>query len=439
MVDFGFGFKGVAVRLCFVVFVFSAVSCGVGASETSLGAGPSTVGFLRMVGGGYSEGVVTVSTAGAEWLNVSSHVDGAVKDWLVIEGVGVDGSFLLGPGGRTDLNVVVRLPDNVSVGNYSGTILLQGRPVNRVEGDITVGAGVVLSVVVEVVGDVVRSYSLGLVSVRDVESGSLVEFVVPVLNTGNVPVTPQVDVVVFDELGKDAVSVRSYGNTEVKASRTERIIVSIPSGDLSVGKYRADVSADGGQMQEIFFDVLDVGAFSLKGELNEVRSDRIWSSVGDRVRLAAFFRNNGVLPIEGAVFRGDAYLINEQDGSRVPAGKVESGVLNVSGGETAVLVSYFSPESVGRYIVRGRVFYGGAGTRSRDVILNVNGSAVTSGAVDKAANVSSGGNLTAAANAPDEVAGNGRLFYLVVGLVFVCGLFLIVAVMVLRLRGGGKG
>ncbi|VVB54355.1 Uncharacterised protein [uncultured archaeon] len=356
-------------NLCVVVAVLTALMGY--ASAVSLGAGPAVVEFPEMIKGGYAEQVITVSTAGDEPLIVKSEVTGEIKSWASVE---EGGTFKLDPAARRDVKIMVNLPIDVPNGRYEGIIYFRAAPASSASGEgtgLSLGAGVGIRVGITVSDKQVEKYELRQVGVKDTEIGFPAEFTATLANTGNVRLVPKITITIMDELKKRTIKTFDYAETEIKPTSSETITIKVPTNGIDVGKYTAKVTADNGQEQEVFFNVLEKGTLALKGILREVKAEKVWVEEGEMVKIVATLENTGELPIEGAIFKGEAYLVDDAYGTRKLVGTFESDQMDVPKEKTVELSSYYTPAIGGRYVIRGEVAYGGKRTQSKDTILNV--------------------------------------------------------------------
>ncbi|MFH1055782.1 MAG: hypothetical protein V1744_06805, partial [Candidatus Altiarchaeota archaeon] len=68
------------IGIFLTLLLLSGTVCAV-----SIGAGPSTIDFGKLVRGGYAEETITVSTSGDEDLSCTVEFSGDLKDWLTVD------------------------------------------------------------------------------------------------------------------------------------------------------------------------------------------------------------------------------------------------------------------------------------------------------------------------------------------------------------------
>ncbi|MFQ5648232.1 MAG: hypothetical protein ACE5FW_03260, partial [Candidatus Aenigmatarchaeota archaeon] len=90
-----------------------------------------------------------------------------------------------------------------------------------------------------------------------------------------------------------------------------------------------------------------------------------WAVAGNPVKIEAWFKNTGELNVL-AKFKGEAKFSNTL------VAVLESEELEAPVGQTTVLKTYFTPEEVGQYTVKGYILYDGKVTEEKESIVNVN-------------------------------------------------------------------
>ncbi len=349
------------VALAFLLLAASA-------SAVSIGAGPSTIDFGKLVRGGYAEEEVTVSTSGDEDLTCTVEFLGGLKDWLSVD---VGDSFELPANSRVRLKAVVQPPLDAGNGVYEGAIYIKAGPTSSAEGGtgMVVGAGTRISVKAEITGEESVSIIVRNLRVSDTEVGYPIPFSGSVVNSGNVRVKPVFDVTVADASGSEVAS-KTHDELEVLPTRMEDFEFTIPSTGLKVGAYSADVKVhEGGELmynQTLPFNMLEEGSWSVSGELKEIILNVESASPGEAVKALAVFKNTGQVKVN-AKFKGEASLEGRLQGV------VESDELTVTPGETVNMEFYYTPSEAGNYLLRGYVLYNGVKTDTKGVILAVGG------------------------------------------------------------------
>jgi hypothetical protein len=328
--------------------------------------------FSKMIRGGYAEKFIHLSSSEAVTISSKITVSDSIAEWVTFEqGTVVD----VPQDTDVKLRMIVRLPDNIANGVYNGTITIIAEPKESSGDENTMGvvSGIILRTSIEVTGEQIYAFSVGEISVGNTEFGIPVQISAKIKNNGNVAVKPLVKVSISDNDGREILAY-DYKNTTILASESKNIIFAVPSEAIKESQYWANVSfyyEDGKLVKDarITFDVLEKGAFRIKGELVQV-INKVWAKVGDVVKIDAIFENQGEL-ITNAKFQGEVYL------GDTLVSTITSEQLSVSPGEKVNLTTYFTPEKGGKYLVKGYVVYSEKLSEIKESVINVNSSAST--------------------------------------------------------------
>jgi len=335
----------------------------------SIGAGPSTIDFGKLVKGGYAESQVTVSTSGDEELTCTVEYEGDIKDWLTTD---KGNQFTIAPNSRANIKLIVQPPANAANGRYEGALYIKAAPTSTIEGGtgLVVGAGVKIKIVAEISGDEVVSYKLKSASVSNTETGYPIKFTTIIQNTGNVKVKPTVKIDIYDVSGTLKKS-QTQSKDDILPTVESTTAIEIPSDGLDVARYTAKITL-GNEEQTLTFNILDKGTLALKGVLKTVQLNKIWAEVGETVKISGSVENTGEVLIQGAKLNVEVYMIDEryQTEKLVKTFTSEEN-LDVPVGQTIDLVAYFTPSTAGRYNIQGTVTYAAKKTPPKTTILNV--------------------------------------------------------------------
>jgi len=332
----------------------------------SVGVSPGILPFEDMLRGGYAEKYITISTSSDETLSISTETAGDFADWISFEPTG---GFTIPPRSRYKLKVIAQPPSDVPNGVYEGTVTVVARiKTSEVEGSgVTVGAAAAVRTSIVITDEQIRDYKVNEISVKDTEEGHPIEFRVSVVNLGNVRLTPRIHIDILDRDKIGAIKSVDFEEVEVLPTKGHQLLIKVPTEDLEIGQYWAEVTSylDQKIIKEelLTFDFLERGALSVKGKLNFVMGGA-WAELGDVVRIAASFSNIGELStlakFKGEVISGDKLVE-----------VLESEEIDVAVGETINLTTYFRPTEIGRYEIKGVVYYSKKVTEEKSTILNV--------------------------------------------------------------------
>jgi len=349
------------VGLVSLVFILPQAKAQVG-----VGASPGTLHFNNMLRGGYAEGFVTVSVSKDDFVSVTAKPRGQVAGWLEFpEGL----HYQVNKGNSARIKVIMRPPPDVANGVYSGVIRFTTSPL----GTITSGVGSAIQVSIDVIITVeitdiqfLRCRADGF-RIRSTEENQPVSFSVNVLNDGNVRVTPNADVVIWNQKQDRIIKTFNLGSgREILPTTRTSLFLTFPSSDLAISQYWAEIIINPCEDSRLLtFDVLREGTLALDGILKTIIT-KVWADVGEVVPIIAVFKNIGENPVK-ATFVGTVEL----DGRIIEL--IESDEIRVDVGEEANLTTFFTPKSPGRYIVKGKVLYGIKETFEKTGIINVAG------------------------------------------------------------------
>ena len=162
-------------------------------SAVSIGAGPSTIDFGKMVKGGYAEQTITVSTSGGEDLSCTIDYTGDIKDWMSSN---KGNKFDLPANSRLDIKAIIQPPAEINNGRYEGAIYIKAAPPTPTQQGtgLTIGAGIKIKVTAEVTDQQITAYKLKRTTVTNTETGYPIKFNVIIQNTGNVKIKPEIKI-----------------------------------------------------------------------------------------------------------------------------------------------------------------------------------------------------------------------------------------------------
>lgn len=333
-------------------------------NATSIGVSPGTVHFKDVLRGGYSEQIVTITVASEESIIANVSVRGDVKDWLAFS----EETFEVSKNKPYRLNIIAKPPIDVKNGDYEGVVRIIMEGFGKLpEGSMAsvVKAAVDVKVVVTVTDQEITGCRASNFIVRSAEKGDPVEFMVDVVNDGNVRTKPHIIIDIWNQEETEMVKTVDFDDEEILPTVKKTILISVPTDDLDIGQYWAEMIVEECVASDtLTFDVLRKGSLSATGVLDQVKNN-VWVEVGETVPVIAVFRNTGK-KLVSAVFKGKIQL----DDKIIQT--LESEELEVPVGETVDFEMFFIPKEAGKYVVSGRVFYENKRTFEMSSIINVN-------------------------------------------------------------------
>ena len=347
----------IALVSFFLVFVLSGF-----VSAVSVGVSPATLTFKNVLRGGYSQGSLVVSADSQTKTNISVTTFGNVSSWLNFTenfSVSKDNPYLL--------RVSATPPSDTPNGNYTGFLRIETSSLGtKSKGNFV---GVVKStldvyVTVEVVDTQIIQCGASKYSVNSVEKGDNVIFNIDVTNTGNVKLKPRVTIDIWNEDQTNIVKKVDTLGKEILPSLKKGISIEVPTTQLGVSQYWADVSAvDCLSSKLLTFDVLEPGALKANGVLLDILTNKT-AKVGDTVPIEVTFKNIGEKQVS-AEFKGQI----TRNGKIVQL--LDSPVSDVKIGKIGFFHFYFTPKGSGAYLISGRVYYSGKQTYESSTKIDV--------------------------------------------------------------------
>ncbi|MHA1289009.1 MAG: COG1470 family protein [Candidatus Thorarchaeota archaeon] len=351
------------------IFVFLCVlfliSIGV-VEAVGIGASPSEVRFRKVLRGGYAETTIRVSNPNPNPAEVRIELDGDTSEWLTFR---PGTSFEIPAEGGYTVTAIIQPPEDLSIGEYKGYIYVRSSSSSGETGTMGayIASGARLNAVLEITGEEIVSYIIDDLSVKDTEIDLPIELTLTGINRGNVRVTPEVHVDIWDRDQTRIIKSLDLEGSEVLPTTKKTDIFKIPSDDLKEDQYWMNVSVHIKdnliETRLLTFDVLEKGALRIKGKLIHIVNE-LWVHVGELVKIDVEFANTGELTVP-ARFKGEVYF-----GEKL-IDLLESDELDIAPGETVNLTTYYTPNEVGRYVIRGKVYYSKKVTYPSEGILNV--------------------------------------------------------------------
>lgn len=353
--------KAQKINLFIVVFMILVMPVyGVG-----IGLTPAKINITDVLRGGYAEASIKISTDSENNVSITRSVDDSeIKDWLSFEPVG---NYIITKSSPLRLKVIVNPPSDIRNGVYRGRIRFSVGASGKFEGStgsIAIAA-VASDLFINIVDTEILKCTMLGASATNVEKGDDAEFIVNIKNEGNVRFKPKINIDIWDQSQENIIKTIEYGETEVKPTIKQDIVVGMSTKNLNIAQYWAEVSAEEcGQTKLLTFDVMERGTITTSGVLLAIKN-KVWSYVGEIITITAVFQNTGQKKVS-AKFKGNIKLDNQL------IEILESEELDVGVGEIAEFIMHFTPENPGRYKVNGRFFYDKKQTFEGGSIINVN-------------------------------------------------------------------
>jgi hypothetical protein len=348
---------GMLILICIILPTF--------AQAVSIGISPGRVKFDNLLRGGYAERTVKVTTNSIDDITGYFEVSGEISDWLRFEPNST--YFNVSSSHPFSLKIKITPPNDTASGSYSGMISFTtdrlGSPQGRAGSLIK--AAVALTLDASVTHTQTIECSAGGFNIKDLEIDYPLEVTYTIRNEGNVRISPQVKLDVWDQLQENLILSKEFKSPEVLPTVQEAFTQILPSQNIGIGQYWGTISIDDCKAGSLLsFSVVEKGGIIDKGILEQV-TNKVWAYVEEPIEITATFRNTGPR-IVTAQFRGSIKLDDKI------AQVIESEEVDVESGESVDLTSFFTPETSGRFVVTGRVYYNKKLTFEKGSIINVN-------------------------------------------------------------------
>lgn len=348
----------VMVMIC----LFFAIVAGYSNEAAGIGVSPGKISTPPLTRGGYYEEPILISSMSSKESSGYASAEGDIAQWVRI----IPSKFNFSKENPAQIRVILEPPADLQNGNYNGSVLV----VVSSEADFAGYTGATLSVgaLVQIftsVSDVeeIRCNIEGA-TISDAEKGDDTVLEIVTSNYGNVRLKPKAIIDIWNEKQTEIVKDLLVETEEVKPTLKQTTKIYIPTSDLEYGQYWVDLKMDECEQSKLLtFDVLEKGTTSAEGNLEQL-VNKPFSMAGETIELIAVFANTGKKKVY-ATFKG---VIQKEDSI---AGIVESEEVEVPISGKVNLTAYFTPESGGRYIAKGRVYYEKKQTYEKYSVLNV--------------------------------------------------------------------
>ena len=362
------------------VFIFFAafILLSVNAFSASIGLSPGITEFKDVLRGDYSEKSVVLSTSSTTPLECEIIASGPAEHWFTYS---TGERFTIPPQNHFSLTIMVQPPADTPNGVYSGLIMVRILPqTSNISGTgATLSTGVALKYSVEVSDQETKDYRVNGAALEYTREGigyteekKPFNFLINMENTGNVRLVPKIKIEILSEDKSEVLASKEYSEKTLLPTTRQEVIITIPN-NLPIGKYFAKITADipsnPNYVEYLPIEVAEKGSLSISGRQDQVKLNKIWVTPGELVEVTSLFTNDGVISTP-AQFKGKVTELNsEEEGSVVSL--LESDEVEVAPGQTAELITYYTPTQPGRYLISGKVRFSKKETGEKSSILNV--------------------------------------------------------------------
>ncbi len=339
------------------------------ASAFGIGVNKASLSFDDVLQAGYAQDRVMVTTDSEAPVSGTYQLEGDIAPWVRIMPNATN--FTFSHDKPYAMTVIVEPPPDARLQNYTGGVRILTGTVARTGGGkigTSTRAALLIRLGLGITGTEHLECRAGGIQIKSTEIGQPFELVASVANKGNVRISPDFTIAVYDQYQERLVkNITVPGSQEILPTVTADFLKQVQQ-DLPVGQYWARVDVPLCHASSFLtFDVLDRGAIADKGELVRVEAQS-WANTGDIIPIHAIFRNLGSRTVS-AKFKG---TITTPSGDKIMK-VIDTDAYNVPPGQTASIETFFNPTEPGRFIVAGRVLYNSKLTFQKSAIINVRG------------------------------------------------------------------
>ncbi len=335
-------------------------------NAVAIGVNRATLDFQDVLRGGYAREELVVTTDSDVPIYAEVYIEGEAAEWFTFSAR----EFNFTKDEPFYLSVDVAPPLDAEVRDYAVNLsILTGEIYRSGDGNFGTSTRASLGIKIQLAmtGNEIASCKVAGVSIFDTEEGQNPQVELTIMNTGNVRLNPDIEIVVFDKFRvAEVASATQIFGLSVLPTLTSKAIREFQMNNLRPDQYWASVSVPRcNYAGTLTFDVLEPGGTKDDGDFIRIDSES-WVNVGDIVPIFAVFRNKGIRSVR-AVFKGTITDLQNDQIVKV----IDTETYLVDPGLTAELETFFNPTLPGRYMVTGKIFYNNKLTTERNYIINV--------------------------------------------------------------------
>ncbi len=356
-----------------LVYVGSAAAQGIGVFPTKIDI-PDT---LR--GGEYFRNLGLINGTDGDRI-FHFEISGPIAPWVTITDPNdrtkaVD-SITVPPGANGAVFVKLTVPDSVPNGTYGAEVtitseLLAAPVVSGTAASSAVAVGSIVAVDAVVSGTQRIGANVVDISVFDVEVGIPLRMKARIANSGNVRITPEVELSIIPQGGTAAgttIDRKLFAQDPAPPDEVTDVDMVWDTTNALPGDYVGRVHVQFADLdlgsEDLPFKVLQRGALARSGVLESIALAGGAPRPGALARVQATFRNTGVVESR-AIFVGDFY----RDGTLVD--HVTTPERLVLQGQPDIMEVFLQVPQPGRYTLRGKVNYEGRETEEKELTFEV--------------------------------------------------------------------
>ena len=334
---------------------------------SGINVGPASIDIKDAMRGSKYEDSIIIFNTGDQDTDYQITVSQEAAAWVSLSYQGKEFSTITIPsGGKKTIDVTVAVPGDAANGNYTARVMVTSMPGSS-SGDMGMGVSLAAysDIHIAVTGTQHLSGKVGGISAADQETGFPLLLLVFFENTGNVAVSPSIDVTI--NWAGNKVDSFNYSDTKVGPSQKATINVNWDTTGHTPGDYTAHVvvNLDDQQIstQDLNFKILALGSLTRSGELGDVSIEGSLLP-GKLAKINGVFANTGNADVL-AKLTGEIYYDNNL------LQRLEGDEVLVNRGIQTTLSAYFTPDQEGKYTVKAQVDFGGKKTDVKEFTFNI--------------------------------------------------------------------
>jgi hypothetical protein len=223
--------KKALLLIATTIILFNMISL---VSAAAIGVNKGEMNFLNVLRGGYAEDSVIISTDVTHNMTVDYRITGDIEGWVRFE----PEELIMKNGNHAELTVIIEPPVDTSNGVYEGTIELLTSPLTNF-GTAQMGSSILtafsIKVSSEVTGRQVSSCRAAGFDIKDAEISYPLEFYSTIVNTGNVRISPDYVITIWDQEQKEVLFEYEFRTEEELLPTTTKTLYEQIDVDLDIG------------------------------------------------------------------------------------------------------------------------------------------------------------------------------------------------------------
>ena len=403
------------IKSCLFILILVCLSIPAlpASAASGISVGPTNIDITDAMRGSRYQNQISIFNGGDEPMEYKIRLEDEAASWIYVSYKGQEvTSLTVSAATREYVDVTTTIPMDTANGDYTAKII-----VTSVASASGPGQAVALEaysrINVSVSGTQNLAGKVNAVTVKDQESGFPVLFQVYFENTGNVLISPSIDVAVNWE--DTAVDSFTYQDTSFEPAQKGFIDINWDTTGRTPGNYTALVTIklenEEIYTQDLSFQILSLGSLTRSGELSQMTIDGTMQP-GKIAKVNAIFSNTGEADVLARLI-GEIYY----NGDLLDTLQGDS--LMINRGTQGTLSAYFTPVEEGTYTIKGQIDFGGKKTDIKEISFDITSADHTTNPESSAVTGSAEEDVSTTSSNPWPIIGGiaGGLMILGIGVV----------------------